>query len=73
METLHKLNTELAISIKKLQKKQKREVLKFIEYLRTQEDSSFIKYINNRTMQAVEARKSGKHFTSLEELQREYA
>ncbi len=73
METLYKLNEELAINIKRLQKKQKREVLKFIEYLRTRENSSFIEYINDRTMQAVEAKKSGKHFTSLEELQREYA
>ena len=73
METLYELNEKIAMNIKKLQKKQKREVLKFIEYLQTKKNSSFIEYINDRTMQAVEARKSGKHFTLLEELQREYA
>ncbi len=73
METLYELNEKIAMNIKKLQKKQKREVLKFIEYLQTKKNSSFIEYINDRTMQAVEARKSGKYFTSLEELQREYA
>jgi len=49
------------------------ELLKFAEYLQLYEDSSFIEYINERTQQAVQEKKSGKHFTSLEELQREYA
>jgi hypothetical protein len=49
------------------------QLLKFAEYLQLYEDSSFIEYINERTRQAVQEKKSGKYFTSLEELQREYA
>ena len=58
IESVYMLNTEIAMRIKKLQKKQKQEVLKFIEYLQTKENASFIAYINNRTMEAIEAKKT---------------
>ncbi len=67
------LSTELRVKIKKLPEKKKTELLKFVAYLQLDEDSSFIEYINERTRQAVQEKKSGKHFTSLEELQQEYA
>jgi hypothetical protein len=67
------LSTELRIKIKNLPEKKKTELLKFVEYLEIDENSSFIAYINERTRQAVQEKKNGKHFTSLEELQREYA
>ncbi len=67
------LSTELHAKIRNLPKKKMTELLKFVEYLQLYEDSSFIEYINKRTQQAVQEKKSGKHFTSLEELQREYA
>ncbi len=61
------LSTELHAKTKELRKKT--ELLKFMECLQSYEDSSFIEYINERTRQAVQDKKSGKHFTSLEELQ----
>jgi hypothetical protein len=67
------LSTELRAKLKKLPEKKKTELLKFVDYLQVYEDSSFIEYINERTQQAVQEKKNGKHFTSLEELQREYA
>ncbi len=67
------LSIELRIKLKKLPERKKTELFKFIDYLHLNEDSSFIEYINERTRQAVQAKQSGKHFTSLEELQREYA
>jgi hypothetical protein len=73
METTHEINREITRNIKILHESQKQEVLKFIEYLQIKENSSFIEYINERTHQAVEARNKGIPFTSLEELQREYA
>lgn len=66
------MSTELHAKIKKLPKTKKTELLKFVEYLQLHEDSSFIEYINDRTRQAVQDKKSGKHFTSLEELQRNH-
>jgi len=47
--------------------------LNFIEFLRIREEKSFIKYVNKRTKEAMEAKNRGEHFPSLEELQREYA
>ncbi len=67
------LSIELRTKLKKLPEEKKSELFKFIDYLYLHEDSSFIEYINERTRQAVQAKKNGKHFTSLEELQREYA
>ncbi len=67
------LSTEIRAKIKKLPKRKKTELLKFVEYLQAHEDSSFIEYINERTRQAVQDKKIGKHFISLEELQRSHA
>jgi hypothetical protein len=59
--------------IKSLPERDKREILNFIEYLKVKEDQNFIEYVNKRTRAAMAARQRGERFTSLEELQREYA
>jgi len=66
------LNTKIIKSIANMQEKQKIKILDFIEYLQMQENHAFIDYINDRTQQAIESRKKGKRFTSLEELQKDY-
>ena len=50
----------------------KRELLAFLDYLRSNENASFIAYVNERTQQASSARERGEHFYSLAELQAEY-
>lgn len=72
MEKQHDLNQLIMENIQVLPKKQKEEVLNFIEYLRIKEDHSFIDYVNKRTKQAVEDRRKGLKFTSLNELQDDY-
>ena len=67
------LNQQILAHVKKLPEKEKREVLNFIEYLKIREDRTFIDYVNTRTKAAIDAKKRGEHFSSLEELQQEYA
>ena len=64
------LNQQILEHVKALPEKDKREVLNFIEYLKIREDRAFIDYVNQRTQEAVEAKKRGERFTSLKELQR---
>jgi hypothetical protein len=67
------LNDLISKSIQDLAEEEKREVLSFIEYLKIKEDHSFIKYVNDRTNEAIEARRRGETFTSLADLKRDYA
>ena len=67
------LNQQILANVKELPEKEKREVLSFIEYLKIREDRTFIDYVNTRTKATVDAKKRGEHFSSLEELQQEYA
>jgi hypothetical protein len=60
-------------SIQELEDRHKRQILDFIEFLKIREDRSFIEYVNRRTEEAMDARKRGERFTSLQELQQEYA
>ena len=60
-------------SIQELEDKHKREILGFIEFLKIREDQTFIEYVNRRTEDAINAKKRGERFTSLQELQEEYA
>jgi hypothetical protein len=66
------LNQQISAQVKDLPEKEKREVLKFIEYLKIREDRLFLEYVNARSQAAVDAKKRGEHFSSLEELQQEY-
>ncbi|MGA7878102.1 MAG: hypothetical protein WCA08_20755 [Desulfoferrobacter sp.] len=59
-------------SMQDLPERDKREILTFIEFLKIREDRSFIEYVDSRTTEAIEARKRGEAFTSLQELQKEY-
>ena len=67
------LNQQISDQVKDLPEKEKREVLNFIEYLKIREDRLFIDYVNTRSKAAVDAKRRGEHFSSLEELQQEYA
>ncbi len=67
------LNEQIFERVEALPEKEKREVLDFIEFLRIREDRTFIEYVNARTQAAIQARQRGEHFTSLDELQQEYA
>ena len=73
MAVKSELNTKIMRSMKTLADQQKRELLKFIEYLKMRENASFIAYVNERTQQAMDAKQRGEHFTLLAELQEEYA
>jgi hypothetical protein len=63
----------IAKGIRELSEREKEEVLNFIEFLKVKENRLFIEYVNMRTQEAQEAKKKGKTFRSLEQLQREYA
>ena len=69
ISTLHE---RIHQEIEQLSDEQLRELLLFIEYLNIREDREFIEYVNGRTQQALDARKKGKKFQSLEELQRKF-
>lgn len=59
--------------VEQLSDEQLQEVLLFMEFLNTREDEDFVKYVNQRTQEALDARGSGKKFHSLEELQSEFS
>ena len=67
------INDLIIENLQELTDKEKKEILNFIEYLRIKEDHSFIEYVNKRTEEAMEAKRKGERFISLEELQRNYA
>lgn len=67
------LNTKIMMRMKTLADQQKRELLKFIDYLKMRDDASFLAYVNDRTQQALAAKQQGEHFSELAELQEEYA
>ena len=67
------LHKKVSQKIKLLSDQQLREVLLFIEFLDTREDEDFINYVNSQTQQAMDDRKRGAKFYSLEELQKEFS
>ncbi len=67
MTAISELATQITKSVKRLPAKQMREVMSFIGYLETNEDASFIEYVNERTRKAVQEKMRGKHFTTLKE------
>ena len=73
MATASVLNEQIFERVKTLPENKKREVLDFIEFLKIREDRFFLEYVNARTHAAIQAKQRGEHFTSLEELQQEYA
>jgi len=73
MAGVAKLNELILKNIQELSEKEKKEILSFIEYLKIKEDQSFIEYVNKRTKEAMEAKRRGEKFASLEDLQRDHA
>ena len=67
------LHKKVSQEIKLLSDQQLREVLLFIEFLNTREDEDFINYVNSQTQRAMDDRKKGAKFYSLEELQKEFS
>jgi hypothetical protein len=72
MEKQHNWDELIMDNIQVLPDRDKKEVLNFIEYLKIKEDQSFIDYVNRRSEKAVEDRRGGSKFSSLNELQSEY-
>jgi hypothetical protein len=66
------LQKQVYEKLKNLSDIQLREVLLFIEFVNTRKDEEFIPYVNERTKLALKARKEGKKFHTLEELQKEF-
>ena len=56
-------------SLDSLSEREFREVLTFIEFLKLRRKHWFISYANQRTREALLAKKAGKKFSTLEELQ----
>jgi len=73
MARVVKLDELISKAIQNLKESEKKEVMNFIEFLKIKEDNTFIDYVNRRTEEAIEAKKRGKRFISLEELQKDYA
>lgn len=66
------LKEQLIENIEDLPEKQVKEVIDFISYLKIREDPWFIDFVNRRGMHAKSAKKAGKTFQKLENLQKEY-
>jgi hypothetical protein len=58
-------------SLDSLSEREFREVLTFIEFLKLRPEHWFNSYVNQRTQEALLAKKASKKFSSLEELQME--
>jgi hypothetical protein len=56
-------------SLDSLSEREFREVLTFIEFLKLRHEHWFISYADQRTQEALLAKKAGKKFATLEELQ----
>lgn len=58
-------------SLNSLSERESREALTFIEFLKLRQEQWFINYVNQRTEEALLAKKAGKKFSTLGELQAE--
>jgi len=73
MAQTHELEKLIVYGILELSTREKEEVLNYIEFLKVKEKRDVIEYINLRTREAMDKKKRGKVFSSLQELQKEYA
>lgn len=73
MEQMSKLDELILYGIRELSPREKEEVLNYIEFMKIKEREDVIGYINMRAKEAIDSKKSGKVFSSLKELQKEYA
>ncbi len=72
MPALDEVDRMIFEKISNLPDNNKREVLSFIEFLQIKQDKEFIDYVNEITLKAINDKKDGKKFISLNELQAEY-
>ncbi|MFZ3048733.1 MAG: DUF2281 domain-containing protein [Desulfatirhabdiaceae bacterium] len=72
MPALDEVDRMIIEKISNLPDNNKREVLSFIEFLQIKQDKEFIDYVNEITSKAINDKKDGKKFISLNELQAEY-
>lgn len=63
---------KIVFELNNLPQKSVLEVFDFIEFLKLREDQWFINFVNQKTRAALEAKKRGKKFSSLKEIQKEY-
>jgi len=66
-----RMRKNLLETLDSLSEREFREALTFIEFLKLRQEQWFINYVNQRTEEALLAKKAGKKFSTLEELQRE--
>ncbi len=72
MAKLSIVHQHISVRIKDSPGNEKRELLNSIEHEKIRKDHLFIDYVNTRSNAAVEMKKRGEYFSSLEELQQEY-
>jgi hypothetical protein len=72
MANIEQVREKVVESLSDLPSDKVKEVLNFVEYLKIRESKDFIDYVNRRTKKALEARKKGNHFVSIQELRAEY-
>jgi acetate kinase len=73
MEQMSKLDELILYGIRELSPREKEEVLSYIQFMKIKEREDVIEYINMRAKEAIDSKKRGKVFSSLKELQKEYA
>ena len=73
MEQMSKIDELILYGIRELSPREKEEVLNYIGFMKIKEREDVIEYINMRAKEAVDSKKRGKVFSSLKELQKEYA
>ncbi|MEA3361553.1 MAG: hypothetical protein U9R17_19390 [Thermodesulfobacteriota bacterium] len=73
MAQISKIDELIVYGIRELSSREKEEVLNYIEFMKIKEKRDVIEYINMRAKEAIDSKKKGKVFSSLQELQKEYA
>jgi len=68
-----KLQEQVYQKLEKLSDHQLCQVLLSVDFLTIREDQEFIEYVNKRTQQTLNAKKRGRKFYRLEELQCEFS
>jgi len=73
MAQISKIDELIVYGIRELSSRENEEVLNYIEFMKIKEKRDVIEYINMRAKEAIDSKKKGKGFSSLQELQKEYA
>ena len=73
MAQISRIDELIVYGIRELSFREKEEVLNYIEFMKIKEKRDVIEYINMRAKEAIDSKKRGEVFSSLQELQKEYA